>query len=310
MDTRACFKYALVGEIMRAFVVFFQLTCILAVPASARAANFECAFHYYKLTLPDSISEPVELDADGKSNLCSDGLLSGTIAPNDAPRFQDWLAKNPYTTGIRLRSPGGSVDAAMQIGRIIRARFMTTSAEPHGTEPAAIYVMVESEKEGDFPEPRRGVPTNCKPRGCCLSACVLILVAGVAYDAGNIGLHRPTAEDFGTGDYASVKDRLSRGLRDIQAYLNEMEASPKLFEAMTSVSSDRLQLLGEKEALPLISGMPYKPQRPESGVVPSVYEWARARCAGEHGSGFSFCVIRQISNEAIRLSKASRQRRD
>ena len=295
---------------MRSFVIFFQLTCILAMAASARAANFECAYYYFEagLEATDLVSEGGELDAHGKSKLCSTGLLSGTITPDDVPRFQDWLAKNPFATEMRLRSPGGSVDAAMRMGRIIRARFVTTSAEPHGTEPE-LYVMVEGEKQGDFPVPSKGVPTNCNPRGCCVSACVLILAAGVEYDAGNIGLHRPTAEDFGIVDYALVKDRLFRGMHDIQLYLDEMEISPKLFEAISAVPSDQLRLLGQPEALPLMGGMPYEREYTTSRFAPSVYEWAKAHCMGLGLSPRSmpYCVSGKIREESIRLSKAKRQ---
>src|SRR5262249_26113956 len=54
-------------------------------------------------------------------------VMSGPIVPDDVKAFKAWLVCEPYTHVVKLTSPGGSIEAAMEIGRLIRARFMETS---------------------------------------------------------------------------------------------------------------------------------------------------------------------------------------
>lgn len=288
---------------MRLGAIALCIICLFQVTPSI-AADFKCGSRYWDYSIESyNLTEHAgELDADGMSKLCRSVLISGVIVAGDAAKFQAWLTANPFTLYVYLRSPGGDIEAAMKIGRTIRSRFMHTQAEPHGTE-RGLYVLLEHEKKEDFPNEAAGKLSNCSEKGCCLSACVLILAAGASFEPGNIGLHRPSAKDFATSDYASVRDRLEKGLERVRGYLSEMEVSPRLQEAMMSVPSDELLMLGEEKALPLMTGMRYEPHHPASGVAPSIYEWAKPRCERETGPGIRSCIHSHIRAESIRLSK-------
>ena len=296
------FMYRRVGAMpFGLFVVC--LTWLLATPSVA--AESTCAFRWWDHSLEyHNLTEYAgALDANGKSKLCRSVLISGTIAPGDAAKFEAWLAANPFIRYVYLRSPGGDIDAAMKIGRNIRSRFISTHSERHETERGT-NVLMEHERKEDFPHVPAGKLADCRETGCCLSACVLILAAGASFEPGNIGLHRPSAKDFAISDYASVRERLENGVKQIHTYLSEMEISPRLYEAMMSVPSDELLLFGEKKALPLMTGMHHDPNRPATGVAPSIYEWAKPRCEHESGSWrIGNCIHHQIFVESVHLSK-------
>jgi hypothetical protein len=78
---------------------------------------------------------------------------------------------------------------------------------------------------------------------CCLSACVLILLAGVYRDAQNLGLHRPALSDFPERTFEEAHDKLASGDLIVENYLKEMEAPPGLLEAMMQVPPDQIRLL-------------------------------------------------------------------
>src|SRR5262249_4388077 len=127
---------------------------------------------------PATIKGDVQCD-----QLCSIQIwMNGEITPDtfgaiesligqvhqSADRLHKQLALDIST--LHIDSPGGSVTAAMAIGRLIRKENMRVSV---------------------------GFPTKSVPVkivGRCISACVLILAGGVGRVFSVIGIHRPYLE--------------------------------------------------------------------------------------------------------------------
>jgi hypothetical protein len=141
-------------------------------------------------------------------------LIDQTRQQGERQKF-DWDKVFVY-----VDSPGGSVDAAMAIGRLLR------------TEQA--YVSI-----GYRPLLRQGI---------CYSACVLVLAGGVGrdFDLGTVGIHRPYLEvpkDAASPD--KVKDTFQKMLNDIRSYFREMNVSEQLADAMLRIEPEHMRLLND-----------------------------------------------------------------
>ncbi|UGY18607.1 ATP-dependent Clp protease proteolytic subunit [Bradyrhizobium septentrionale] len=128
-------------------------------------------------------------------------------------------------TMIRLNSPGGSVTAAMAIGRLLRKNRMTASVNPYAS---------------------------------CLSSCVLIY-AGAATRLGynefaRVGIHQPYFQVPNQKlDAETVRKNYDAMLADLRSYLREMNVSERLADEMmkTPPSSVRLLTAEEQESFGL-----------------------------------------------------------
>ena len=117
---------------------------------------------------------------------------------------------------VELDSRGGSVNAAMAIGRIIRK------------EQAGAFVSNGA---------------------VCLSSCVLILAGGSFRSfEGKIGIHRPYLP-VPAGDVSSqnVKAIYQQMLQDLRVYFREMNVADGLADAMLRINPENIRLLSEKE---------------------------------------------------------------
>jgi len=66
-------------------------------------------------------------------------LLKGAILPGDGERFAKLLRQShPFLSSVMLWSPGGSVEDAMKIGRLIRKGLIDTEA-PSGTSARTVF---------------------------------------------------------------------------------------------------------------------------------------------------------------------------
>ena len=134
-------------------------------------------------------------------------------------RLQASTKKMPVTKAIiYLDSPGGSVSAAVALGRHFRSqRFLAV------------------------------VPADAK----CLSACVLVLAGATnrgIYPDAKVGIHRPYLE---VPQQQISRDAISalyqRMLQDIRSYFREMNVSEQLADAMLRVEPENMRLLNKTE---------------------------------------------------------------
>jgi len=204
--------------------------------------------------------------------------LKGTILPGDGERFAKMLRQShPFLNSVKLSSPGGSVEDAMKIGRLIRKGLIETDA-PRSYNAPLLYPGTTSLEKIDIKQPGWGSLTDpsfgsvipaCEGQNChCASACFLIWAAGVERTGDVLGLHRPTIEATAFAmlppDRAGVLYR--QLLSDIGRYLAEMEIPSRFIEIMTNTSSKDIRWLTYKEAHSI-------EERP-----PSIAEWAASSC--------------------------------
>ena len=131
--------------------------------------------------------------------------LSGAITGNTVEEARKVLSSLPDsgTTYAALSSPGGDVQAAIEIGRMLREK--------------RIHVVVVNQ---------------------CASACVLVYAGGVARIAsGPVIIHRPyfSGRD-GAVTYAETQKDYETLRNLVRGYLQEMNVSPGLWEAMVSIA--------------------------------------------------------------------------
>jgi hypothetical protein len=222
-------------------------------------------------------------------------LIRGPIQQGDEVHFArvatSLLDQGFYPSGVRIYSPGGSVNAAMHIGRQIRELGLTTIAprrEHAADTPAPKHVVTcealgrdrdghfrsgESAKgwskglHGRFPEYRED------PRTCtCTSACFLIWAAGRQRFGTFVGLHRPYFDRaefarLSLPDATAVYDREAKSVKD---YLGEMDVPKTIFDKMMNASSEDMYFLDDQDLHSL--------HRPSEHRNDAAEEYAIAKC--------------------------------
>jgi len=181
---------------------------------------------------------------------CKSVFMKGQIEVGDADKFARILRDyHPFLVTVFLQSPGGSVEEALKIGRLIRSHLIATD---QSVVPWCAYGSSSPDCEQQH----------------CSSACFFIWSAGIFRRGTKIGLHRPTSTGLVgmTPEGASAWYR--QILKEIDAYLREMEVPPRFFQIMTSTTSAGVRLLSSSEIESLWE-------------VPSIDEWLTAECGKE-----------------------------
>lgn len=209
---------------------FFVLSLLLATPANAARIW--------------STTEPI-----GSTGVTLNVIyIEGDIVAGDAEIFRA-VAKRFVGRGaeVRLDSPGGALDQALEIGDMVRAVFFGTLVEDGAV---------------------------------CASACVFIQSAGVIRMLGEtarIGLHRPK---FPTAAFANLTPQQAREKYDnmlaiVRDYWARIGGAPEVFRIMTSTPSTEIHWIGggaEADALGI------------QGRDPAYAEWVLARKAAAHAA--------------------------
>ncbi len=189
---------------------------------------------------------------------CVTGVLSGPIVQGDDQRLvRFYRANHPFLDHFLLISPGGNVDAAINIGRLFR-KYLIEALAPVEFSPGVM--------ERPWGNANGQIVNWCSGQECiCASACALIWFGAVERE-GEVGLHRPTTEDpafkaLSPADASSIYRRI---LGSMTAYLDEMEVPKPMIDAMVSTSSSELRWVDSDTA-----GL----RRP-----PSIAEWEDASC--------------------------------
>jgi len=153
--------------------------------------------------------------------------ITGMIADTDVSRFLKAIEEaesDAHALGVKskpyfivfLDSPGGSVKAAMAIGREIRK-----------SRPLSVTV-----------------PEN----GRCVSSCVLILAGGASRAVyGRVGIHRPFLQEdinYSPEDQKKTYSTLEKVIKD---YLNEMNVPTALYDTMFRIPPEKVRFLSAAE---------------------------------------------------------------
>lgn len=166
--------------------------------------------------LPPRLSFTMHADAELGEFL----LLNGGIERDDAKRLESFLAvlENPPLT-VALSSPGGIVEEALEIGKVLRERQIKTAVLP-------------------------GM--------ACVSACPYILAGGAERRVSRnsiVGLHQHYYETPGYMPvYFAVND-IQRGQGKTMEYLIEMGVNPGIMAHGLSTPPNDIYVLVEEELL-------------------------------------------------------------
>ena len=191
-----------------------------------------------------------------QSGQCTWLLIRGPIQKGDAQKFSDLLQKShPFLEYLFLDSPGGLVDEAMAIGKMVRRALVQTWA-PEQTKRNG------QRKFSIFTKP------SCAGATCqCASACFLIWAAGVERNGWILGLHRPSTTDATYVDLrpSDAAPRYREQLTKIRDYLEEMDTPRRYVDLMVDTNSADMTWLTQKDQ----DGL---------SAPASIAEWIKSSC--------------------------------
>jgi len=177
--------------------------------------------------------------------------ISGEITSMDVNQvkniFQSKGTMNPPFFHFYLDSSGGDINAAMEIGKLIRKARAT----------CWIY-----------------------PGAKCYSACVFVLSGAVKRIVhGEVGIHRPYSTYVGRRDYESTQNEYRRTETAVRAYFREMNLPGQLFEAMVLVPPEKIRILSDKELEAFgLSGTDPVEQDTQDATDASYYGISKTEC--------------------------------
>jgi hypothetical protein len=210
---------------------------------------------------------------------CLGGFLRGEISKGDYEKVTAFLSTHhPFVSFFNLISPGGDVDEALKIGRLFRQYLISTSAPTTILSPDNVPALSDL----------------CRGQDCiCASACALIWMGG-AYRWGSVGLHRPRIVDatYRGLTPAKASTTYNRVLREVGAYLEEMEVPRSIVEKMVATSSgDIIWVDSNDEGL----------DRP-----PSLAEWVDASCGQDVPYNWDEKPTGEILNQMFKHADCAR----
>lgn len=145
-------------------------------------------------------------------------LAEGTIDPGSADRFEQEIAeRGEYVTTISLDSPGGSVEDALRISRLIR---------------------------------ENGYATRVAKGALCASSCPIVLAGGVerrVEEGAVIGVHQVYGTGGSTMSAAHAMAEAQRTTARIARHLEEMGIAPGFWLHALETAPDRLYYLTAEE---------------------------------------------------------------
>ncbi|MEI9420622.1 hypothetical protein O7A70_05470 [Mesorhizobium sp. Cs1299R1N1] len=159
-------------------------------------------------------------------------LVSGDFAYRDDLSVFEALAQSSAAKAVTFRSPGGNIQKAMELGRLIR---------------------------------RLGLGTAQFRASECASACSLAFLGGVMRfaEAGSIGVHKSSFQGdvpFSTQEAVSAVQQITA---DVITYMIEMDVDPALLQLSLQYDSNDIRYLSMSEmakysvvTLPPDSGQP------------------------------------------------------
>ena len=202
--------------------------------------------------------------AKGEPDACGAGCrewiaADGTIDPAAPQRLRALLQRlGKRELPIYFHSPGGSVEGAIELGRLMRARQMTAGVArtiPQGCDrsrdrESACDALRRSGRE--LPAELRTVPTLCN------SSCVYALIGAAAREVAagaQLGVHAAVVVAYhrnGGAPPANVPARLkaaalARANERIERYLASMGIDRALFRMASEVSHERVRYLTRDE---------------------------------------------------------------
>ena len=188
------------------------------------------AFAFGFLALP-SAAQSLTLKVERRENVASYAIASGDIDVGDDKLIQGALIGGPDIEFIVFNSPGGDVDTAMKIGRIIRSSNTSTMVAP---------------------------------RGDCLSSCLLMFIGGVKRnvpESAQLGSHQFYWRSGETPhNAASISQSM---IASIMRYFIEMKIDTEALVYITDTPPDEMFVFSEHALVKFNLTTPRKPNASE-----------------------------------------------
>ncbi len=172
------------------------------------------------MDLPADLPERLEFTMQDAGESGSVLLLNGAIENGDAGRFEAYLASlGELTVPVALNSPGGVVDEALEIGRILRAQDAETAVLPG---------MV------------------------CVSACPYMLAGGADRTVslrGAVGMHQHYYETPAYLPAFWAVEDIQQGQGRVMEFLIEMGVEPSVMLHSLNTPPGEIYVLVEEELI-------------------------------------------------------------
>lgn len=192
-----------------------------------------------------------------------DLYIVGAIESGDSEQFLYSLAKGTSEPrSIKLRSPGGLVSEALEIGKMIRRYRLITNAP--------------SKPLDRFYCPGELGQLHTKQGNCiCASACAMMWFGGVMR-FGSVGVHRSYFSNHG-GSFQKYEKNLQASRDQLIKYLEEMRVPHWVEDEIFETSSEEIAIISAA-----IPKAPFKPWEQQPIAIDSVFqEYALAMCGNE-----------------------------
>lgn len=172
------------------------------------------------INLPDDLPPRLEFTLQEDPELGSLLMMNGAIDRGDGERFEAYLAGlEVMPEAVAINSPGGIVDEALAVGRLVRARSLDTLILP-------------------------GM--------ACLSSCPYVLAGGVERQVsltGAVGLHQHYYDTPGYVPVFFAVEDIQRSQGATMAYLIEMGIDPGVMVHGLTTPPNDIYVLVESELL-------------------------------------------------------------
>ncbi|MDB3966585.1 hypothetical protein N9399_02370 [Porticoccaceae bacterium] len=170
---------------------------------------------------------------------------------------------NPPFLSVKLNSRGGSVEAGIEIGRIIRKHYGSTSIS-HYHFSQLLEKAHKEKNAGNSQKVREYVAqwqeianevgvdrSNTRRPALCYSACALIYAGGIARlpNLGNLGVHQHFFSDSAL-ESMSVEEgviNIRKTTRNISQYLEELGVNQSFLQLALSVNQDDIHIISKRE---------------------------------------------------------------
>jgi hypothetical protein len=244
-------------DLHRCWLAGLVAGAVIATPAGLAAAAPQPANPWLPMVFYVAKGEPNACGAGCREWIAAEGAID-----RDAPlRLRALLNRlGERKLPIYLHSPGGSVDAGVAIGRLMRERRITAGVGrtiPRGCDP-----MHDQEAQCDALK-RMGRELLAElrtARTLCNSSCVYALIGAAVREVAagaRIGVHQIAIGRYDERGQPAPLDRKSLSpeqLRQLQAeevrlarYIGEMGMDQALFEAAAQIRHERIRYLSLDE---------------------------------------------------------------
>jgi len=198
--------------------------------------------------------------------------IYGKIKDDDVKALKKVLEgfANPPVLSVSLDSRGGSIDAGIEIGRIVRKHYGSTKIS-HNSYSRLLREVVKEDKAGNYDRARSlvekfrnisvalGVPKDkinssryhANRRSVCYSACALIYAGGIARlpQLGDLGVHQHFFSDSLLQEL-TVEEGISQlrtATKKIERYFNDLDISQDFLQLALSTNADTMHILSKRE---------------------------------------------------------------